>query len=138
MARAKRRRPEDLDGTAIKRIIDELNSMIEGFDDYSPEDIAYSLDALTTMFLDAQLIPLRKLRRKKFHIAIEEFVLDLPERGALAESMETFEDLMNAYGDEPSEEEVEEAKEILEKVFSALKSAFDVGLNKSQLPLSLE
>ena len=137
MPRAKRRPPKRVDVGAIPGILRELDSLLGAFDDEDPEDIAYRLDALTTMFLKARLVSHQKVRRMKFHVVIEEVALDLPERDVLAEDMETFEDLINAYGDEPSEEEFDEAKEILERVVGALKAAFRDDSNKNQLRLDL-
>jgi len=137
MPRAKRRLPKSADVKLITRIIGELDSLLEAFDDEDPEDIEYRLDALTTVFLKAQLVSGRRLGSLKFHVVIEELSLDVPDRDVLAEEMETFQDLINAYGDEPSEEELEEARGILEKVVKALQSAFQNELNKNQLRLDL-
>jgi len=53
--------------------------------------------------------------------------------------METFEDLINAYGDEPTDAEMDEAKKILQKVTAAVKVALESVLrehdDKDQLRL---
>ncbi|MGB6943338.1 MAG: hypothetical protein WBE37_13135 [Bryobacteraceae bacterium] len=108
---------------------------MEALDDEDAEDLGYRLDALTTSFIKAGLVPEKKLRHLKFHSAIEVFVLPLPDRDSLAEEVETFEDLINGYGDEPSEEEIEEARTILEKVVAALKDALHGNAREDQLPL---
>jgi cellulose biosynthesis protein BcsQ len=138
MPRAKRRTPKNLDVGSISSILVELDSLLEAFDDEDPEDIEYRLDALTTMFLKARLVHRTRLRRLKFHVVIEELAIEVPERDTLSEEMETFQDLINGYGDEPSEEEMDEAREILERVVGALKAAFQGYVNKNQLRLDLE
>lgn len=121
----------------IPEVLGALDSLLEAFNDETSEDIEYRLDELTTMCLDAKLVSRKRLQRLKFHVVIEELEIDLAERDALSEEMETFEDLMNAYGDEPSEAERVEAREILEKVINSLKVALQPGTNKDQLGLDL-
>jgi|HubBroStandDraft_1064217.scaffolds.fasta_scaffold179476_2 cellulose biosynthesis protein BcsQ len=138
MPRARRQPPKGIDPRVIQDILGELDSLLGGFDNEDLETVGYRLDALTTLFLKARLVKARlisreRVRRLKFHVVIEEVAIELPERDALAEAMETFEDLINAYGDEPSHEELDEAKEILERVVEALKGAFQ----RSQLRLDL-
>jgi hypothetical protein len=137
MPRPKKRPQHSIDVGAIPGILTELDSLLGAFDDEDPVDIAYRLDALTTMFLKARLVSHRRVGRVKFHVLIEEVALELTERGVLAQAMATFEDLINAYGDEPSEEEFDEAREILEKVVGALKAALQDHANKNQLRLDL-
>lgn len=138
MPRAKKRSHKGVDVGSIPGILVELDSLLEAFDDEDPEDIEYRLDALTTKFLKARLAHRPKLRRLKFYVVIKELAIDLADRGALSEDMETFQDLINAYGDEPSEEEIVEAREILERVISALKAAFQDHTDKNQLRLDLD
>jgi cellulose biosynthesis protein BcsQ len=138
MPRAKRRIRKSFDVGSISGILGELDSLLEAFGDEDPEDIEYRLDALTTMFLKARLVHRTRLRRLKFHVVIEELAIEVPDRDALSEDMETFQDLINGYGDEPSEEEMDEAKEILERVVGALKAVFQGYVNKNQLRLDLE
>jgi len=99
--------------------------LLEALELEDPEDLQYRLDALTTSFLDAGLVPKKKLRRLKFHAAIEFLTIPLKDGESLALEMETFEDLINAYGDEPSEDEMDEAKDILEKVTEAIESPWN-------------
>jgi hypothetical protein len=137
MSRAKRRTPKSVDLGSIPGILVALDSLLEAFDEEDPEDIEYRLDALTTMFLKARFADRRRLRRLKFYVVIRELAIDVPERDALSEDMETFQDLINAYGDEPSEGEIDEARKILEKVVNALKGALHSRLVKDQLRLDI-
>jgi hypothetical protein len=132
----KSRRPE-IKASATPAILVELDSLLEAFGDADQEEIEFRLDALTTMFLEGGFLSRSKLRRLKFHNVIEGLVIDLPRRDALAEMMETFEDLINAYGDVPSDDEINEAKVILEKVVGALKAVLEGDANKGQLNLDL-
>jgi hypothetical protein len=134
---AKRRTSKSVKVGMIPDILGALDSLLEVLDEETSEDIGYRLDALTTMCLDAKLVSRQRLQRLKFHVVIEELPIDLGERDTLSGEMETFEDLMNAYGDEPSEGEKDEAREILERVINALKAAFKSWTDKSQRRLDL-
>lgn len=131
----KRSKKRSIDWRAIPGILDELESLLTALEDEDAEDFGYRLDALITSFIGSGLVPKGKLRPVKFHTAIEAFVLPLPDRDSLAELCETFEDLINAYGDEPSEDEMERARDILEKVVAALKDTLREGSKEDQLPL---
>jgi len=130
------------DGRIINAIIDDLdsisaalNEMSESLEQPDFEAMEFQLDVLTTRFLDAGLVPKKKLQRLNFHLAIEALVIPLPDRGSLAEQTKTFEDLISGYGDEPSSREIFEAIAIWETVTMALKEAFFRETNKNQLPL---
>lgn len=131
----KRSKKTSVDRRAIPGILDELDSLLAALEDEDAEDLGYRLDALITSLIGSGLVPKGKLRRLKFHAAIEAFVLPLPDRDSLVEEFETFEDLINAYGDEPSEEEMEQARGILEKVIAVLKEALRKGPGEDQLSL---
>jgi hypothetical protein len=109
----------------IPGILEELEFLVEALGLEDPEDVQYRLDALTTSFLGAGLVPKKKLRTLKFHAAIEVLTIPLDNRESLGLQMETFEDLINAYGDEPTDAEMDEAKKILQKVTAAVKVALE-------------
>jgi hypothetical protein len=127
---------KSINWNGIPTIVGQLDSLLVAVDDdEDAEDIGYRLDALITDFIECGLVRKSKLRRLRFHAAIEAFAIHLPDRDSLAQEFETFEDLINAYGDEPSEEEMTEAKEILAKVVAALKNALRAEKSDNQLPL---
>ncbi len=139
------KKPESrtINASNISAIIAELDSILaaladipDSFDQPDFEDMEFRLDALTTMFFNAGLVPKKEPPRFKFHRVIQTLaVLPLRERESLSEQMKTFEDLINGYGDEPSEDEITEAREIWETVTMALKRAFLRYAQKDQLSL---
>ncbi len=130
------RKKQSGDSGGISAILAELKLLLEAFDDEETTEIEFRLAGLTTMFIKAGLSSQKRMTRLKFHAAIQVMTVKVPNRGELSDEMRTFEDLVNSYGDEPSAEDLAEAKEILASVVGQLTAALHQTAGK-QLGLNL-
>ena len=97
---------------------------MDEFDVDNPEDIQLRVDGLITAFAHAGLFRAKqKLRRVRLHIAIGDLKLKLSDRGGLVIIAESFEDLINSYGDNPPPEDLIEAQELFNEIAATLRES---------------
>ena len=118
------RRRSNIDRARVGEVLQELESFLDEFDVDEPEDIQIRVDGLISAFVAAGLFkPKHKLRRVRLHNAIGGLKLELPDRDELVVTAESFEDLINSYGDDPPIEDLREAQALFSAIAEAIRNS---------------
>lgn len=118
---------------SLNAISDELASFLDEFDPEDAEDAQLRTDALISSLIRAGVLKeSRSVKKFRLHMAIEAVQLPIPNREAVVAQAEMFHDLIDSYGGEPDEADMETAKTILEDIARALKSAISVKIKKGK------
>ncbi len=116
------KRISKIDPARARGVLQELDSVVDEFDVDDPEDIQIRVDGLISAFAASGLLSAKgRLRRVRLHDAIGGLKLELPDRDELVVSAESFEDLINSYGDDPPPEDLKEAQELFNEIARALR-----------------
>jgi hypothetical protein len=115
----KKQPPKEKD---IHAVLNELNEFLEEFNINDPEDVQTRKDRLITAFARAGLLKKKAwFRDIQFHEAIQGLQLNIANKHRMIISAERFEDLTNSYGDDPSQDDMSEAYELLDEIADELR-----------------
>ena len=123
---------------SLSVICDELRSFLEAFDPGDAEDAQVRTGALISSMIRAGVLKESpSVKNFRLHIAMERVHLPVPNREEIVARAEMFHDLVNSYGGEPDEDDMEMARTLLEEIADALISAISVRMKKGQASLDV-
>ena len=117
---------------SLNLITMELASFVASFDVANAEDAQIRTDALISCMVKAGVLKESpKIKKFRLHVALESVKLPIPKREAIVARAEMFHDLINSYDGEPGEDDMEQARELLEEIANALNVAIDLKLERT-------
>jgi hypothetical protein len=123
---------------SLSIICDELRSFLEAFDPGDAEDAQVRTGALISSMIRAGVLKESpSVKNFRLHVAVERVHLPVQNREEMVARAEMFHDLVNSYGGEPDEEDMEVARTLLAEIADALISAIGVRMKKGQASLDV-
>src|ERR1700730_4892584 len=101
---------------AIETLVAELKSFAEEFDTTDPERTQVALDTHISELMQKKLIKARARQKQPRLDSVLDAILGRHTSTDLIERAQKVQDLINTYLDEPSQEDMEEAKTIVKKI----------------------
>jgi hypothetical protein len=117
--KTKPKRRKAAEKESVRRLLEELRIFVDEYDSDDPEATQISLDEHLSSLLKEGLIKPRKGRKSPHLDDAFESIFRKSDEGVV-EQARTFEDLINSYGGEPSDEDMNEAWDILQELIGVL------------------
>ena len=110
---AKKTQKKVVDVSAVKELQIELAAFHEAFDSTDPEGMEVMLSEHISILIKKGFVKPRKGRRTLHLADVLSYILKIGESDGMLENAQMFENLISSYGGEPSDDDMDEAFEIL-------------------------
>ena len=116
----KRHRERQIDLVAAKKLRDELVVFAEEFDASDPVNTEVMLDTHLSTLVEDRLIKIKK-KGNDLHLEdVLQYILKIREPDEVIENAQLFRTLISSYGGEPTEDDMEEAYDLLQGLIGTL------------------
>jgi hypothetical protein len=116
----KKSRKGNIDLGTVRAVRDRLVTFVEEFDSSEPEETEVKLDTHLSSLLEEGIIKTKKKGKDLYLDEVLTNILNKTEDDDLIENARLFRVLISSYGGEPSDDDMDEAYDILVKIVEAL------------------